>query len=614
MNIGRYIFQVCSVALLCLGLSSSVVFAQDVVIPTCLAIYNDPVNGVDDVPVNHQVTVYYQSDIPGICKSMVEMEMDSDGSEVPLSIVSSREWKGVVGGRHVIWGEVVVRPKNGFVSGGMYKVLFNRKVVSDFKVGSGYGARGHFLSSQDLILNFRNFPNVSIVTPDLANNMFEDVITGLIESRRSSYSGGDYSRFFPDTGSPVAAAGAREVSSLADELAELFYSFDVYQTAASRGNGNSDLGLVWRGLMRYLKGQFPRLFSPDALYPVRLKKMVYSSVSPEGRPVKLSAVLIYPEGGVVRHPYVVNIHHPTMPSNSAQTDGNTVDVLLGVLLASRGDVVVMSDLLGHGITSAEIEPYFSGLPVNYEYLDAVRAAEQYFRESLGEDITKLPIALIGVSQGARDAMDFSRFVEDYGFSSRSSRLMALSGPYDVHSSIMGAACVVSGGKGCPGKYAGAYVGYDKGIHHLAYKIARAAVSYRGFPERAIKQFFDGVGRVVPLSARSFYVHGKYTILHNVAAMVSFPGSDEHFNGPNLDVRLYHPEGDRVVPVQNTVDVIGFMGYPGNVLSSLKRGDCREGSLFSWFVENVWVRYKRDGLASHVVCLPYFFNDVLVDLG
>ncbi|CUT17054.1 putative membrane protein [Candidatus Ichthyocystis hellenicum] len=618
LNIGRYVVRICFVVLLSLGLRGGVVFAQ----PACLLIYNDPVGGVNNVPVNHQVTVYYQSYIPNICKSMVEMETYPGGDMVPLRIVSSREWNGVVGGRHVIWGRVVVQPKDGFIYGEGYSVIFDGKGVSNFRVStSNYSARGHFISSRDLFLNFKNFPNVSVVTPDLVNNMFEDIVTGLIASRKNYLPDGD-SKFFSnyiDDITNLKSSSAGDGSRLSDynvmgELADIFYNFDSYQKLVSyRYGGSFGDQIIWQGLIYYLRRQFPRLFSPDAMYPVKLKKIVYSSVSPNGRPVKLSSVLIYPEGNISSHPYLVSIHHPTMPSNSAQTDGDTIDVFLGVLLASRGNVVVMSDLLGHGVTSGEMEPYLISLPVNYEYLDALEAAEQYFRENFGYDIAKLPLALVGFSQGAHDAMEFSRFMGEHG-RHKLSHLMALSGPYDVHSTIMGAACVVSGSRRCSGGYAKSYIGYEGGIHQFAYKIVQAAVSYRGLHEGTMRQFFDESGNVSSLAARSFYSHGDYPILHNIAAMGSLPGSDERFNSPNLNVMLYHPEGDRIAPAQNTFDTIEFLRYPGNVLLSVKKGDCREGSLLSKFVRSFWVRFKGDILASHVVCLPYFFNDVLVELG
>ncbi|WP_139057228.1 hypothetical protein [Candidatus Ichthyocystis hellenicum] len=617
MNISRYVVQICFVALLYFG-SGGVVNGG---VPACFPLYTDPVNGVDNVPVNHQVTVYYKSDITGICKSMVEMETVLGGDNVPLNIVSSREWKGVVGGKHVIWGEVVVQPRDGFISGEVYKVVFKRNAVSSFRVGSGYGARGRFLSSQDLVLNFRNFPNVSIVTPDLVNHMFENIITGLIALRKDHLIS-DNPRFFLtyanditnlkliSVGASAGAISGRDSYPIMGELADLFYSFGYYQTF-SYGEHVSD-SLIWRGLLYYLKRQFPRLFSPGPIYPVRVKKVVYSSVSPNGLPVRLSSVLIYPEGDVGSHQYLVSIHHPTMPSGSAQTDGNTIDVFLGVLLASRGNVVLMSDLLGHGITFGETEPYLIALPVNYEYLDVLRAVEQYFRETFGDDITKLPLALVGFSQGAHDAMEFSHFVEDYS-GHKVAHLMALSGSYDVHSTIMGASCVVSGSMACSGGYSASYIGYEGEIHRFAHKVVQAAASYRGLPESTMRQFFDEGGHVSSLAARAFYVNGDYPILHNIAAMGSLPGSDERFNSPNLNVKLYHMGDDRAVPAQNTVDIIEFLRRPDNVLLSVKQGDCREKSLLSKFVKNIWVRFKDGILASHVVCLPYFFNDVLDEL-
>ncbi|WP_092411157.1 hypothetical protein [Candidatus Ichthyocystis sparus] len=580
-------------------------FAQT--FPGCSFVYADPIDGIKSVPVNHHVAIYYQAQEAGLCRNAISLRSMSSEDEMKLRILSDREWTGVVGGGKVIWGEVVAEPEIGFTLGEYYSLEYNGEVASNFRISPDENvSRGRVLSVGELPLNFKNFPHQSLVTKKYVNRMFEDVLRGILSSSAAGFEGENEFYNSAERGDDSHCLG-----QLVDIFSNMFGYYSSY--GEPKGFSADGVGKILLGLLPYLRRQYPNLFYPNAKYDVRVKRMIYSSVSPNGEPVNLSAALIYPNNFKnSEHPFFVNIHHPTMPSSSAQSHGDTVDVFLGVLLASHGNIVVLSDLLGHGVTSGEVEPYLINLPANGEYFDAMWAAQKYFRDSLSEDISSLPMALVGISQGAHDAMEFGRFIDDMGIR-RVSRVMVLAGPYNVYDSVLAVNCVVSGSLKCSDKYSESYLGYESEIHRFAYKMAQGAVSYRGLPEMLLRRFFDESNNISSEASRAFYLFGDYRGIHNISAMGSLPGSDETFNNSEMSVTLYHSARDHIIPVQNTIDTIEFLRSPRNSLGRIDFGNCRESSLISYFVQKIWVPIKGDPLASHIVCIPYFLNDVFKEL-
>lgn len=114
----------------------------------------------------------------------------------------------------------------------------------------------------------------------------------------------------------------------------------------------------------------------DIPFGVSLNRVVYKTVTPDGRLIDASGVVAYPlKVGGASSP-LLSYQHPTafqnseVPSNSASTD------LALITLAGSGFIVAMPDYIGYGASIGEIHTYVQAQGLAASIVDMLRATRR----------------------------------------------------------------------------------------------------------------------------------------------------------------------------------------------------------------------------------------------
>ncbi|GAA2407586.1 hypothetical protein GCM10010420_39640 [Streptomyces glaucosporus] len=162
---------------------------------------------------------------------------------------------------------------------------------------------------------------------------------------------------------------------------------------------------------------------------VTAHRLLYATVTPDGKPTTASALLVLPDGGGTRLAAVSETHGTTAYRGYVPSTGESFSALAALLYASGGRAAVAPDYLGLG-SGPGTHPYVDTRSSVSASLDALRAARdaaaRHGRRLTGE------VYVTGFSQGGQVAMALGRELArgaDRSFRPRA--LAPVAGPYDI---------------------------------------------------------------------------------------------------------------------------------------------------------------------------------------
>ncbi|WP_199185629.1 alpha/beta hydrolase [Streptomyces carminius] len=316
---------------------------------------------------------------------------------------------------------------------------------------------------------------------------------------------------------------------------------------------------------------------------VTTHRVTYATITPDGAPTTASALLALPDGGGAHLATVAELHGTTAHRDNAPSTGENVSVLGALLYASGGRAAVAPDYLGLG-TGPGTHPYVDNRSSVSASLDALRAARpaaaRHGRHLTGE------VYVTGFSQGGQVAMalgeELSRGADRHW---RLRALAPVAGPYDLL------------GEELPALFDGRIDGRS-GVFYLTYFLVaqnRLHPLYAD-PREVFREPY--AGRVEELFDND---HQDREIVGQLPATVAELLTDEWYErvrhptgtlaevlrlndgvcewAPRVPVKLHTSDGDRDVPVGNTVSCVRELAERGVRARVVNHGDAGHGATY-----------------------------------
>jgi len=326
-------------------------------------------------------------------------------------------------------------------------------------------------------------------------------------------------------------------------------------------------------------------------YGVSLHRIVYKTVTPDGRLIDASGVVAYPLkfGGasspLLSYQHQTAFQNSETPSQSASTD----EVLIA--LAGSGFIVAMPDYIGYGASTGEVHSYVHAQGLAASIVDLLRATRRLLANH--NVATNGQLFLTGYSEGGYATLAAQKEMEQNlptEFPITAS--LPAAGPYDMSATaryIVGLANNPN-----PKLVAFVFKAYDywygwnrlSEMFQLPYSATIAAYQYDG-------NYLQG-----PLT-------GDSTVLFNTTFRNNFLGSGEAtvkaaFTANNIynwrpaaATRLFHGQDDTVVPYFNATNAVTAMTAAG-----------------STSVEVVNCTTPPPGFRDHAICVGDYLSEVI----
>ncbi len=306
---------------------------------------------------------------------------------------------------------------------------------------------------------------------------------------------------------------------------------------------------------RYLGKEDPRLGSPQARRGVSGFRVLYRTISPSGRPIVASGVVVLPrdDAKVLR---AVSFTHGTHTgrdsAGSVAEDGQSR--VAAIYYAAAGYAGVAPDYLGLGLGEGK-HPYMDAASEASASLDMLRAA----RTVAGRQGRRLDrrVLVTGFSQGGHAAMALGRQLHQSADPYlRLGALAPVSGPYDPHVQIPASLDGSLDPRGSAFYLAYATVAWNR-LHRIYEKPSEV---FQAPHDTAMERLFDGrhdeqeIFPQLPTSPEQLLTSRYLARLRQPSGglLRAFQAVDGTCDwAPRAPVRLYAAAGDEQVSFGNT---------------------------------------------------------------
>ena len=314
---------------------------------------------------------------------------------------------------------------------------------------------------------------------------------------------------------------------------------------------------------------WPELTAHRAAHDVIAQRVAYGSRNPAGEPATLTGLVAFPDiaadPGFRPRDRVVVLSHATgsTPSSLSDDDGWLV---LATLIAGRGYLVIAPDNFGKGGSATDPvdgtrrpETYLMANRVAINTLDMVAAvlASDDYRAFRAQD-ADADVLAIGYSQGGHSAVAFwlAAQVGDVGFTVR--ELYSGGAPHSLYQTVRGALARLDGR--CDDSPWCRDVHLRAAIPYLTKRVVPPLVAYGN-----VGLELDEV--IVDDQLTDDFVSGmldnepRYDALKILLQLSSFTNLVEPakaMTARDTRIHLYHSPFDRLVPAQNTRDLVELL--------------------------------------------------------
>ena len=306
--------------------------------------------------------------------------------------------------------------------------------------------------------------------------------------------------------------------------------------------------------------------APRAAHAVIARHIAYTSRGPGGEPATLTGLVAFPDiaadSDFEHRDRVVVLSHATgsTPSSLRNDDGWHV---LATLIAGRGYLVIAPDNYGRGGSrihpvdgTVQPETYLMANRVAISTLDMVSAvlgAEDY--QAFRAPDTDAEVVAIGYSQGGHSAVAFwlAAQVGEVGFKVR--ELYSGGAPHGLYETVRGTLARLDGrcdfSPWCRDLHLSAAIPY------LTKRILPALLAYGDVGLELDEIVIDGelAGDFVTGMLDNEPRYNALKIMLQLSSFTNLVDLEEAVGAPDTKIALYHSAFDRLVPAQNTRDLI-----------------------------------------------------------
>jgi len=330
-------------------------------------------------------------------------------------------------------------------------------------------------------------------------------------------------------------------------------------------------------------------------YAVSLNRIRYKTLTPDGRLVDASGVVVYPvKIGGPGSPLLSFQHATILDNNQAPSEftGYGGEMAPVVALAARGFIVAMPDYIGYAASASEIHPYVHQQGLAASIIDMLRATRQLLSDRGVPVNTQL--FLTGYSEGGYATLAAQKEIEQNlsgEFAITAS--MPAAGPYDMAATaqyIVGQADNPE-----PKLVAFVFKAYDRwyGWNRLA-EIFQAPYAASIAAYQNDGNYLQDTLTTDPTMLFTTAFRTAFLGSGETAVKAAFTANNLYDWAPSAPTRLFHGPDDTTVPYFNAVNTVTAMTIAGSM--SVTQVDCTTPSAL----------IPRD----HVNCVPDYLTQAI----
>jgi dienelactone hydrolase len=307
-------------------------------------------------------------------------------------------------------------------------------------------------------------------------------------------------------------------------------------------------------------------------YGVSLNRIVYKTLTPDGRLINASGVVAYPlKTGVASSP-ILSFQHATMFRDvEAPSLSPDVDVVL-MAAAGTGFIVAMPDYTGYAASTSELHTYVHAAGLADAVVDMLRATRQFLSQQ--SVATNGQLFLTGYSEGGYATLAAQKKMEQYlptEFPITAS--MPAAGPYDMSTTVQYIVGLATNDN--PAIAGFVFKAYD---HWYGWN--RLGDIFQSPYATVIDTHYDGnysAGEITTAlttnSAALFTTTFRSNFLGSgeSAVKAGFAANDIYHWAPVAPTRLFHGVDDTIVPYFNATTAVSAMTTAGS--TSVTLVDC-----------------------------------------
>lgn len=303
---------------------------------------------------------------------------------------------------------------------------------------------------------------------------------------------------------------------------------------------------------------------PGGKYTVSLRKIVYKTVTPDGRLINASGMLAYPLKPAGASSPLLSFQHATVfkdedaPSNNPSTN----QALLA--LAATGYIMAMADYTGYAESgNEEVHPFMIAEALAANVIDMLRASRQFL--AANNIATNGQLFLTGYSEGGYATLAAQKEMEENlatEFSITAS--MPAAGPYDMSSTIEYMV-------GEPTNENPQLLGFVFKAYDYWYDLNRLDSIFQAPYANVVSTYYDGTRSASEVKAA---LTTNMADLFTTNFRSEFLGSGETtfkaylsvndiYNwAPRTPTRFFHGQEDTIVPYTNATTAVASMTAAG----------------------------------------------------
>lgn len=301
-------------------------------------------------------------------------------------------------------------------------------------------------------------------------------------------------------------------------------------------------------------------------YGVRLHRIVYKTLTPDGRLINASGVMAYPQKiGGASSPMLSFQHGTIFTDSEAPSRDSSTDAAL-IALAGSGFIVAMPDYIGYAASTGEIHTYVHAQGLAASVVDMLRATRQLLANNAVT--TNGQLFLTGYSEGGYATLAAQKEMEqNLPIEFPITASLPAAGPYDM----LGTAQYMVGLATNPNPV---FTGFVFKAYDHWYGWNRLNDIFQSPYNNIVATYYDGSQSGSAINAE---LTTNSSALFSTAFRNDFLGSGEAaiktdiarndiYNwAPSTPTRLFHGQDDTVVPYFNATTAATAMATAGSTM-------------------------------------------------
>lgn len=303
---------------------------------------------------------------------------------------------------------------------------------------------------------------------------------------------------------------------------------------------------------------------PGGPYSVSLHKIVYKTVTPDGRLINASGILAYPVKPAGASSPLLSFQHATIFKDEDAPSNNPGSYQALLVLAATGYIAVMADYIGYAESgNEEVHTFVLAEGLAAAVIDMLRATRQFL--AANNIATNGQLFLTGYSEGGYATLAAQKEMEENLASEFSiTASMPAAGPYDMSATIQYMV-------GQPSNDNSELLGFVFKAYDYWYRLNRLDSIFQAPYASVIATYYDGTHSAGEIkSALTTNMTNLFTtgfrsefLSSGETTIKAYLGVNDIYNwAPRTPTRLFHGQEDAIVPYANATTAVASMTAAG----------------------------------------------------